>query len=490
MSIRRILLVTPRRRQAKTSNKRCIIPVGIAYIGATLEREGYEVQLLDSVVEGYNIEDPVPGTGDIVYGLSLDAIEEKIRAFEPDLVGISCRFSSEIYGCYDLAKLVKKIDKNIVTVIGGLHPSYFAREILKKEPCMDYVILGEGEYRLANLISRLNAKENLELFDGIAFRADKDVILQSANRNIDDLDNLPLPARHLLPMDKYISINVPVAPYPLKRRVGIIMTSRGCAYSCLFCASCNFFGHAFRARSIDNIMLEMKELVDNYGIEEFQFLDDNLTWDRQRAKKLFTRMRDELDIVWCTPNGVMLSAIDEEMLSLMRQSGCYQLSFSVESASKRILREVINKPLDLNIIEPLVRKAQRLGISLHGNFVIGFPDETPQELRETFRFMRKMRFNSVSVAIVDPIPGSRLYELCEKKDLFIDGLEETRFNSRRANIKVEHFKPGELEKIASRENQLYNLSEIFRHPSKFFKKYIVNFIRKPNSKNLRLRHDT
>lgn len=490
MDTSKILLITPRRRQAKTSNKRCIVPMGIAYIAAVLESKKYEVQLLDSVVEGYHTEDPVPGTEDIVYGLSLNMIEERIRGFSPQLVGISCRFSSEIYGCYEIARLVKKINKNIITVIGGLHPSYFARQVLEKEQSIDYVVLGEGEYRLPELISRLNSGEGLEGFDGIAFRKSSRVVTQPALTHIEDLDSLPLPARHLLPMDKYIAINVPVAPYPMKKRVGVILTSRGCPYRCLFCASCNFFGHGFRARSSENIMREMRQLVDEYGIEEFQFLDDNLTWDRDRAKELFTRMRDELDVVWCTPNGVMLTKLDGEILSLMRESGCYQLSFSVESASNRILKEVINKPLDLAIIEPLVRKAQKLGILLHGNFVIGFPDETKEELKETFRFMRKMRFNSVSIAIVDPIPGSRLYELCEKNDLFIDGMEEARFNSRRANIKVQNFKPGELEKIASRENQLYNLTELFRHPLKFFKKYVVNFIRKPGSRNLRLRHDT
>jgi radical SAM superfamily enzyme YgiQ (UPF0313 family) len=466
--ISKVMLIYPPRTILKDSVKRCPTPLGLAYIAAVLEKENYEVRILDAAVEGYYNE--IPKGDYITFGLSLSEIKEKIIDYSPDVIGVTCPFSSEINMVYSICKLINELNENIIVVVGGLHPSLYPEDAIK-EKGIDYVVMGEGEYRFLELLDRLNNDESIYGMDGIAYRDGNKNVIFPNKKFIENLDELPFPARHLLQMEKYLKINKHISPYSRKRRVEQILTSRGCPGRCIFCASSNYWGHRYRARSPENIIEEMKILVKTYGIEEIQFTDDNLTWDRTRALKLFELMKKELNIVWSAANGVMVKTLTPEMIRLMKESGCYQLTFSIEHGNQEVLTKIMKKPVNLKKVGPLVEEAKRVGISLHATFVMGFPEETLDQVQDCFRFARKTDFDSVSYFIVSPIPGSKLYENCKRKNLLKSDFKTGALDFKTPSIKLLNFSEEDLVRLIDSENSRFIKNFIIKHPLRAIKKY-------------------
>ena len=335
--------------------------------------------MLDGPCEGY---DTTTVHGEYVtYGLSDEEIKERVKAFSPDVVGVTHPFSYLEKHIYGLCKLIKSIDKNIFTVAGGVHPSFSAEEMLRKCKELDCIVIGEGEERLLKLLDALKSDKSLGSLGGIAFRENKNIIVNSGATFIQDLDTVPFPARHLIDMEKYIKINKPANPFLKKERAERIFTSRGCPFRCCFCGGQRFWKN-IRMRSADNVIGEMRLLKEKHNIQEIQFSDDNLTVDRKRALEIFAKMK-EFEFVWCTPSGVMVNTLDEKMIKEMSASGCYQVTISPESGSQRVLRDIINKPLDLKSVKPMVDILHKYNINVHSNFILGLPGETLEELLQT-----------------------------------------------------------------------------------------------------------
>ena len=467
------LLVMPPMTIHKQSLKRCLIPLGISYIAAVLQQHNFEVFILDAMAEGYEKE-RLDGE-DLTYGLSDDEILSRIESLRPDIVGISCIFSSQRDNVVSVASLVKRYSSQVTTVVGGLHPTFYPDDLLSS-PSIDYVILGEGEDRFLKFVRNYETR-GFNDFDGIAFRSENGFVVNPPQRRIEHLDSIPFPARNRLKMEKYIDINISLSPYPRRKRVAEIMTSRGCPGRCIFCASCNFWGHKFRKRSVDNIIEEMQLLINEYGIEEFQFSDDNLTLDKKRMKEL-CRAMGSLNVNWCTPNGVFINSLDEELLELMKNSGCYQVTFAVESASPRVLKEIMHKPVDLKRLPVLTRKAHQLGISTHATFVMGFPEETLEEIEEDFKLAFKLMFDSVSFFIVMPLPGSEMIDTYREKGL-LSGYDLHQVEFKKSILRLNHLSPEQLTLLIDAKMRKYNRSLMLKHPIRFFRKYGRFILRKP-----------
>ena len=409
---KKVLLIKPSNTIPSDSLKRLITPLSLLYIASVLRENDYKVKILDSTCEGYDVEKKEGNN--ITYGLSDEAIKEQIIQFKPDIVGVTSMFSSQQEQALHCCDLVKEVDKSLPVVIGGLHSSLFPKETIQHNS-IDYVIMEEGEYRFLQLLNDLNAGKKDFTFDGIAYLKDKKVVINPPKQKIDNLDNLPLPARDLVDMEKYIKVGIPIGPFPRKERVEQVMTSRGCPFSCTFCSASNYFGHKFRARSVDNIMEEIDLLVNKYQIQEIQFTDDNLTADKKRAKELFKRLK-EYDLSWCTPNGIMVKTLDEEMISLMAESGAYQITFAIESGNDRVLKDLIHKKVPKKEeVKKLTLLSQNKGIQVHATFIVGFPGETKEEINETLQYPFDIGFNSASFFILSPIPGSEIYANCKSK---------------------------------------------------------------------------
>ncbi|MDO8688444.1 MAG: cobalamin-dependent protein, partial [Dehalococcoidia bacterium] len=382
--VRKVLLVQPPCTIAPRYTKEIQPPLGLAYVAACLEQD-YDVRILDAACDGWEVETK-DENGLITYGLSFDRIGSHIAEFNPDVVGVSCLFSMQHRNAHKVCQVARDVNRDILTVMGGAHPTALPDQTLQ-DPNVDFVVLGEGEYSTKELLDCLRDGKDFSSIDGIGFKRDGGVIVNPKTRFIADLDAIPFPARHLLPMDKYFTINLPHGVSSRYSPNTPVITSRGCPARCIFCSIHSVWGHKFRARSVDNIIVELRQLKETYGIREIQFEDDNLTFDRKRASALFRRMTSEkLDLAWTTPNGVALWRLDKELLLEMKESGCYALCLAVESGDQEFLSKTIHKPLRLDRVEELTRWIRRYGFETTAFFVVGFPNETREQLMNTFRF--------------------------------------------------------------------------------------------------------
>ena len=308
-TIQKILLIQPPCTITRDYTKEIQPPLGLAYIAAVLEKD-YDVAILDAAVEGWAIECP-EGEGAFRYGLSFDEIKARIAAFKPDVVGVSCLFSMQAANAHRVCRLVKEAASRIITVMGGAHPTALPETVLK-DTAVDYVVIGEGEETTRQLLAGLQGGEDISRLDGIAFRRDNAVTVNPKTSFIQDLDALPFPARHLLPMQEYFRINMPHGVTTRRSPNTSLITSRGCPAQCVFCSIHPIWGKTFRPRSPENVLAEIRLLITTYGIRELQFEDDNLTFDQKRANRLFDLMIEQrLDMLWTTPNGVAMWALDE-----------------------------------------------------------------------------------------------------------------------------------------------------------------------------------
>jgi anaerobic magnesium-protoporphyrin IX monomethyl ester cyclase len=408
--MKKVMLINPPNTMPIDSVRRIAEPIGLLYVGASLKKNDYIVDVFDMVCEGYN--NCTFNDGFVTYGSSDEDLKKRIEEFHPDIIGITCMFSSREKNVSDVSAVIRKNYPDIPIVVGGIHTMICPSNFLRKG-IADYVILGEGEERLPLLLNCLT--KNIPIyFDGVVFKRKGKIIVEPLVSRIYNLDIIPFPDRDLIDMEKYIKIGTPFAPFSKEQRVAQILATRGCMNRCNFCTSVHFWGYKVRTRSVENIIEEMKLLKEKYNIQEIQFTDDNLTADKEFAKELFRQMIP-LKFSWCTPNGLMFNTLDEEMIDLMYQSGAYQLTLAIESGSKRVLKEIIHKNVRLDKVKDIISEAHKRNITIHGYFIIGFPGETKEEMMETLQFPFDTGFDSVSYYIANPLPGSYLFDECKKK---------------------------------------------------------------------------
>ncbi|MFC1667405.1 B12-binding domain-containing radical SAM protein [Candidatus Omnitrophota bacterium] len=475
--IKNVLLIMPPATIAREYTKEIQPPLGLAYIATCLEKD-YNVKILDAACEGWNEEKKEP-KGLITYGLSFEKIKKIINDLKPDIVGVSCLYSMQHKNAHKICEITKELDKNILTIMGGAHATVLPQKTLE-DINVDIVVLGEGEFSTKELLDAMRKEEAISGIDGIAFKEDGKIILNPKTKFIQDLDKIPFPARHLLPMQKYFKINLPHGVSSRYSPNTPIITSRGCPANCIFCSIHSIWGYKYRARSVENIIQELKYLKDKYKIREIQFEDDNLTLDKKRALALFDRMVEEkLDLAWTTPNGVAMWALDQELLLKMRKSGCYILCLAIESGDQKMLSETIKKPLNLEKIKKLIHWTNLYGFQTNAFFVVGFPNETKEQLQNTFRFASRLRVDNVSFYIATPYPGTELFRICEQGGYLPKDFSMSDLGVKRATICTKHFTREDLEKMVAWHMLKYKLSLIWHNPRAFYRKVIKRFFKSP-----------
>jgi anaerobic magnesium-protoporphyrin IX monomethyl ester cyclase len=304
------------------------------------------------------------------------------------------------------------VNPETIVIAGGMHASIYTQRFLEDSmtgrPLVDFVIRGEAEIRLPAFLRNLELGRIDLHQDGLAGWWNGRIFINPQYEQITNLNSLPLPAYHKVPLEKYFAHNVPFSPYPRGKRVMQLYTSRGCPVGCTFCASTNFM-KAYRARSVDNVISEIQYYRQQYGIDEIQFADDNLTFDRKRAMELFEKMVP-LNVPWCTPNGTMVNTLDRPLLERMIDSGLYQITLSVDSGNAKTLRHKHRKPVDLTRLPDLMAYLDSRNVLMHGTVVVGMPGESEEDIEEGFRFIEGLPFHSINVFIAQAIPGSELFE--------------------------------------------------------------------------------
>lgn len=418
-------------------------PLGVSYVAAVLEKLGYEVKVIDCLVEGFLT--PTPSNGGMVrYGLTDQEIQRRISDFSPHVVGVSCVLTNKYKDAHHLCQLVKSFDPSVITIMGGAHPTTFPRLVMDDES-VDFAVLGEGDYALPELIERIDKDLGFDDFDGLAFRKGNTVVVNEKIKFIEDLDSLPFPARHLLPMKLYSQISQPHGDF-LRMPFTTMITSRGCPARCIFCSALKLWGKKYRIRSAENVLAEIKMLVDTYGIREIHFEDDNMTYNIQRAKQIFKGVIDQkFNISWCAPNGLAVFALDEDTVTLMKQSGCFSVAIAIESGSQEVLDHIVHKPLNLAKVKPLVEKMRSIGLHTKGFFIIGFPDETRKQIQETMDFAKNVGLDWVALNIATPLPGTTMFDRCKEKGYLVGDFELSKLKYTIGSIKTTEFDPEYLQ---------------------------------------------
>ena len=490
----KILLIQPPVTILRTEARKCHPPLGLAYIAASLKDE-FEVYVLDAVAEGYKTEETA-GREHIRHGLALDAIKKRIAEISPGLVGVSSLFSSQVENVYRVCQAVKEIDNNIVTVVGGIHPTVEPKEVMGNR-YVDFIIMGEGEETFKKLAHRIGSKEDISGLESVGFKSGVgSVTINPAAKYCQNLDSIPFPYWDIFPLKKYFEISNPHGS-PVKRTPFLpIITSRGCPFECIFCSVHTLWGSTYRKRSSRNVLDELEHIISRFGVREILFEDDNLTLDANRATEIFDGMiAGAMNVTWSTPNGVAVQTLDEGMLTLMKRSGCRAISVGIESGDEGMLKNVIKKPLLLSHAKSIINKAVRLGLEVSAFFVVGCPGETVKTLKNTFRFARMLGGVNVNFFFATPLPGTRMLEVCRKERMVDGPLDYVKLKSERPYFGTAGLSRESLIALVRRERlKLYLLFVLF-HPIRFLNKVWHKLIFDPRyffrfkSGYLRPRHD-
>lgn len=370
-------------------------PLGIGYLGAVLEKAGYEVAIIDAPPLGWGIK----------------KIVAEAKKFSPDFIGLSVS-TVDFQKASELARALKKFLKAPI-VIGGPHVTALPRQVLRYS-CFDIGIVGEGEETIKELILALIKKTDLRKVKGIVFRKARLIIQTPLRPYIENLDRLPFPARYLMPP---LSAYKPTPATFKKFPVGTMITSRGCPYRCTFCFR-GVFGNSWRFRSPENVVEEIEVLVSKYGAAEIRLWDDTFNADSQRIEAICRLiLKRGLKFPWTCLARV--NQVSREMLKLMKKAGCWQISYGVESGNEKILAS-IHKGITKKMVKKVVEATTEAGIQSLGFFILGLPGETRQTLEETIEFAKNLPLSAANFTIATPYPGTELWALAKKQGFLKD----------------------------------------------------------------------
>jgi len=458
----KILLLYPPSVLAPGFAKKAVLPLGIAYLAAVLRNKGIPVEVIDCIIEGFDTKFSFNGTD--YYGLSLEAIREHILQGKYDIVGISCQFSSMLEIAIEISRIAKECGVRYV-IAGGPHASAQPESLLLTK-LVDYVFIGEAEKTIVDFVDFLRERNLSEIKDigGMAYLDDDQMHITSHRSFIEDIDTIPFPARDMFPVEKYFTKCSPMGGIFKSRRILSMTTSRGCPAKCNFCASSRFWGMKFRPCSPENVLAEIQELKDRYGVEEIQFQDDNFTLNKKRALEICRGMKERIGLPWSVPTGLALWAIDKEIIDAMSDAGCHYVGIAIESGNQRVLSEVIKKPLKLDNVPELCRHFRKRKIKLASFFITGFPDETLDEIRDTFKFASKCNLDTANFYFPTPLPGSPLWSQAEKEKLFVKDFSLKIAIFDRPSLKSRNWTLQELIDVVQRQKRMFYLKTLLRRP--------------------------
>ncbi len=366
-------------------------PIGLGYLASSLSQRGFRVDIIDLTVKK----------------ITPDALVALIKKKQPLFIGLTS-LTAYYIAMKQLALFLKAEVPSVPIVIGGVHPSSLPE--LAMEECMaDFVVIGEGETTITELARHLESGQgDPSAIDGIAYRKGETIILTKKRELVRDLDSIPMPAWNKINPNKY-----PKNPhgYVMKHsKVAPVLSTRGCPFSCTYCASCQFWKQTIRFRSPKNVVDEIQYLHDEFGIREIHFWDDNITMKRAHITGICREIlkRGLQNMAFSAPNGVRVDTLDEPLLRLMKKAGFYELTFAVESGSRKILKEM-DKTINLKTIIKNTVIARKLGILMNSYFMLGFPGETEATIEKTIRFAKSIPVHYRTFFILTPLPGSKIF---------------------------------------------------------------------------------
>ncbi len=393
----KILLVRPK---TDFSDMILGIPIGLSLLAAAARKEGHEVHIQDLALE------TTPERARKTLGALLAE-----RSF--DLAGITC-MTVEYEGARQSAGLIRQAQPDCRIVLGGQHPTIQTAKVLK-DACADFLAVGEGEETFRELLSRLGNRQDTVAVPGLYSKNRGEWTGGSPRPLIQDLDQIPFPAYDMLSMERYFTMES--ARYtPKHPRAMQIFTSRGCPWQCIYCHS--LFGKKFRARSAASVLAEMQLLHERYGVGEFMIEDDVFNLDLERAKEICDRIiQSGMKVYLQFGNGLRLERFDPELAQKLAQAGTHHIAIGIESASPRI-QAMIRKNVRLDHARQVIGWLRRNRIRTLGFFMIGFPFETGEEIRQTIQYAAESDLDEALFSIVVPYPGTELHRMVTEAGLY------------------------------------------------------------------------
>lgn len=344
---------------------------------------------------------------------------EQLKESAADYVlssGVSVEYFQQYHKSFEL---IKQALPSSVTIFGGIYPTLLGEEALDDDH-IDYIYAGPAEEQFPDFLRLLMAghTEEAKKVEGIGYRNADGSKHLNERKSVFSTNMMAIdPDYSLINTRKYLQQNTKDYNFNFKEATGILLTSYGCKYNCVFCAARTIRGRTILFRSAESVLSEIEFLIREYGVRHLSFLDECFLGDRERAVTILKAFIDRgYKLTWKMPN-VSAWHLDDELLELMKASGCTMITVSVESGSERVLHRIVHKPCKLDIFPPIVKKCRELGIDTAANFVIGLPGETWDEIRQTFRVAEAFNFDLCAFHIATPYPGTDLYTIAKKEGL-------------------------------------------------------------------------
>jgi len=467
------------------------LPLGLLYIAAVLDKAGYKAEILDAFITDFSFRK----IGDIIeVGMPYGRIMEEIRRRKPDIVGVTNPFTCQVENAIRVADIVKEIDPNILTVVGGPHVTAVPVEFLDEAKNVDIAVIGEGEHTMLDIARFFEGYKKISDVQGIAYRKDGTVVMNSPRPFIKDLDELPYPAYHLVEMEQYLDPEK-IEYRSFKDRAIPMITSRGCPFNCSFCSVHLHMGKMFRAHSVNYIVDHIEHVVNKYRVKTIYFEDDNLTLDLKRFEAICDKIIEkDITFNWETPNGVRPDYLTLSLLKKMKKTGCQSVFFGIESGDQFVLDNIVDKSLKLEDVTKVAKMCKEIGLKTGAFYIIGFPGEKKENMVKTVELALRLKREfdvGMHLFFATPSYGTRLYKECKKKGYIRENLTPRAFAEVRQPrgmplIKTEDFTPIELKEIASRTVRTYkkvSLLNYIKNPKKTLKmalsqpKIVIKFIK-------------
>lgn len=370
-------------------------PLGLAQIAAVLENNGHKVGIIDAEAEE----------------LDEDGIEKRVKSFKPDIVGLTSH-TPKFKQLVQTVKILERVDPDVKIMVGGPHASLVPVKTMQDIPGIDFIIRDEGEYTTLELLDALGGRGEMSRIKGLVYKKGGKIVVNERRDWIENLDELPFPARHLLP-----DLSIYSSGFRYKRLpVTSMVTSRGCPYNCLFCD--RVFGRRYRSHSADYIVAEIEHLIERYGIKEVDIKDDLFLYDAGKVNRFCSLIeKKDIDITWSCNARIDVLYRNRDWIKKVKNAGCWYISFGLESGNQGILN-FIRKGITLEQVRKVVRWVHYSGIFTKGYFMLGNPTETESTIRDTINFAKSLPLDGVQFSVTVPYPDTELYEIALKHGTF------------------------------------------------------------------------
>lgn len=409
---------------------------GLAYLAAMMLKEQADAKIIDAIAESMSVDDVI----------------KEIADFSPDVVIIGTTTPTFNNDC-TVSKKIKKSFDNILIGFTGTHVSVLPEETLTKSEA-DFLILNEGEETVREIaLSDLSDLNNLSNIKGIAYKSDGEIKFTPKRDFVENLDDLPFPARNLLPNDKY------KMPFFENEPFVTIIPTRGCPFQCIFCRAGGVWGTKVRTRSVENVCNEIKDIIKNLGIRNVVFMTDSLTLKREWTSRLCEKILNEnIKFKWICNSRV--DAVDLETLKLMKKAGCTVVSYGIESGNQEIL-DRSKKAITIDQARNAIKFTKEAGLISMAYFIIGLPGETKETIKQSIAFAKEIKPDYVNFHVATPFPGTEFYQMAKDNGWLISNDWSDYEEEGSAVINLDTLSAEELVKA-----QRYAMRQFYLRPSR------------------------